>query len=162
MSELLVTDELWAVVEPLLPKESSKPKSGTPRVPDRATLAGILFVLKRGIPWEMLPQEMGCVSGMICWRRLTEGQELSVWERSHRTLLDYLGQADKIDWERASLDSAVAPAPGDEKIGPNPMDRGKQASKCHLVVDKGDVPLAVRHTAANVHDSKMLEELVTP
>ncbi len=72
MPKPLVTDELWAVVEPLLPKEPPKPKGGRPRIDDRATLSGILFVLKTGIPWEMLPQEMGCGSGMTCWRRLKE------------------------------------------------------------------------------------------
>ena len=115
MPKPLVTDELWAVVQPLLPEEPPKPKGGRPRVPDRAALTGILFVLKTGIPWEMLPQEMGCGSGMTCWRRLTEWHELGVWERLHRALLDRLGQADKIDWERTSLDSATVPAPGGPK-----------------------------------------------
>jgi transposase len=59
MSKLLVSDELWAVVEPLLPPESPKPKGGRPRISDRATLTGILFVLKSGIGWEWLPQELG-------------------------------------------------------------------------------------------------------
>ena len=72
MSELLVTDELWAVVEPLLPQEPPKPKGGRPRVSDRAALTGIIFALKSGIPWEMVPQEMGCGSGMTCWRRLRD------------------------------------------------------------------------------------------
>ena len=85
-------------------------RRGRPRVPDRAALTGILFVLKSDIPWEMLPQEMGLGSGMSCWRRLEEWQEAGVWERLHRTLLDRLGQADEIDWERASLDSASVPA----------------------------------------------------
>jgi transposase len=76
--KLLVTDQLWAVVEPLLPKESPKPKGGRPRVNDRAVLTGILFVLKRGIPWEMLPQEMDCGSRMNCWRRLKEWHEAGV------------------------------------------------------------------------------------
>jgi transposase len=53
----LVTDELWEVIEPLLPEEPPRPKGGRPRVPDRAALTGIVFVLKSGIPWEMLPQE---------------------------------------------------------------------------------------------------------
>jgi transposase len=77
MAKPLVTDELWETIEPLLPEESSpKPKGGRPRVPDRAALTGILFVLKTGIPWEMLlPQEMGCGSGMTCWRRLEEWHE---------------------------------------------------------------------------------------
>ena len=66
----LVTDELWSVVQPLLPAEPPKPKGGRPRVPDRACLAGILLVLKTGIPREYLPREMGCGSGMTCWRRL--------------------------------------------------------------------------------------------
>jgi transposase len=112
MPNLLVTNELWAVVEPLLPPESPKPKGGRPRVPDRAAFTGILFVLKTGIPWEMLPQEMGCGSGMTCWRRLKEWHEAGVWNRLHRTLLNFLGKKNHIDWSRASLDSASVPAPG--------------------------------------------------
>jgi transposase len=115
MAKELVTDELWEVVEALLPEEPPKPKGGRPRIDDRAALTGILFVLKSGIPWEMLPQEMGCGSGMTCWRRLKEWQEAGVWEELHRKLLDRLGKAEEIDWQRASLDSASVPAPGGAK-----------------------------------------------
>jgi len=110
MSNPLVSDDLWAVVAPLLPSEPPKPKGGRPRVPDRAVLSGIIFVLKSGIPWEMLPQEMGCGSGMTCWRRLRDWHDAGVWERLHRTLLDRLGEAARIDWSRACLDSASIPA----------------------------------------------------
>jgi transposase len=110
MSKELVSDELWEIIEPLLPPEPPKPKGGRPRLDDRATLAGIVFVLKSGIPWEMLPKEMGCGSGSTCWRRLRDWQEGGVWEELHRVLLDRLGEADRIDWERASLDSASVPA----------------------------------------------------
>ena len=147
-----------AVVEPLLPKESPKPKGGRPRVNDRAVLTGILVVLKTVIPWEMLPQEMGCGSSMTCWRRLKEWHKAGVWEWLHQVLLDRLGKADRIDWSRASLDSASVAAPGGgEKTGPNPTDRGKRGSKRHLVVDRRGIPLAVEQSAANVHDSQMLE-----
>ncbi len=112
MAKELVTDELWEVIEPLLPEEPPKPKGGRPRIDDRAALTGILFVLKSGIPWEMLPQEMGCGSGMTCWRRLKGWHEAGVWDRLRKTLLDRLGKADEIDWERASLDSASVAAPG--------------------------------------------------
>ena len=106
MSKLLVPDALWEIVEPLLPAEPPKPKGGRPRIPDRACLTGIVFVLKTGIPWEDLPQEMGCGSGMTCWRRLRDWQAAGVWDRLHRELLDRLGEAGRIDWSRACLDSA--------------------------------------------------------
>lgn len=110
MSKPLVSDELWALVAPLLPPEPPKPKGGRPRVSDRAALTGIIFVLKSGIPWEMLPQEMGCGSGVTCWRRLRDWQAAGVWDALHRALLDRLGEAGQIDWSRASLDSASIPA----------------------------------------------------
>ena len=106
MAKQLVSDELWALVEPLIPKEPPKPTGGRPRVPDRAALTGILFVLKTGIPWEYLPREMGCGSGMTCWRRLRDWTEADVWHKLHLVLLDRLGAADRIDWSRASLDCA--------------------------------------------------------
>jgi len=112
MSKPLVSDELWALVAPLLPPEPPKPQGGRPRVPDRAALTGIIFVLKSGIPWEMLPQEMGCGSGVTCWRRLRDWQDAGVWDALHRELLDRLGDAGQIDWSRASLDSASIPAKG--------------------------------------------------
>jgi transposase len=115
MSKELVSDELWELIEPLLPPEPPKPKGGRPRIDDRAALTGIVFVLKSGIPWEMLPQEMGCGSGSTCWRRLRDWQEAGVWEELHRVLLDRLGEAERIDWERASLDSASVSAKRGDK-----------------------------------------------
>lgn len=112
MAKPLITDELWKEVESLLPPEPPKPKGGRPRLDNRAVLTGILFVLKTGIPWEMLPPEMGCGSGMTCWRRLRDWQEAGVWEKLHRTFLERLSLADQIDWSRASIDSGSVPAPG--------------------------------------------------
>jgi transposase len=112
MAKELVTDELWETIEPLLPPEPPKPQGGRPRIDNRAALTGIVFVLKGGIPWEMVPQEMGCGSGMTCWRRLKEWHRAGVRERLHRALLDRLGEAGRIDWSRASLDSASVAAPG--------------------------------------------------
>ncbi len=106
MAKPLVPDELWEVVGPLRPEEPPKPKGGRPRLSDRAALTGILFVLRTGIPWEYLPQEMGCGSGMTCWRRLHAWQQAGVWHRLHRVLLDRLGEQGQIDRSRASLDSS--------------------------------------------------------
>jgi transposase len=88
MPKPLVTDEFWDVVKPLLPKEPPRPRGGRPRISNRATFTGILFVLKSGIPWQMLPQEMGCGSGMTCWRRLREWQAAGVWEMASHDALE--------------------------------------------------------------------------
>src|SRR3712207_3190196 len=110
MVKPLVSDEVWRAIEPLIPPEPPKPKGGRPRVSDRACLTGIVFVLKTGLPWEYLPREAGWGSGVTCRRRLRDWQRAGVWERLHRTLLDWLGDADRIDWSRASVDSASVAA----------------------------------------------------
>jgi transposase len=107
MAKELVSEELWRVVEPLLPKVERRYRfPGRKRIDDRRVLTGILFVLQTGIPWEYLPQEMGCGSGMTCWRRLREWQEAGVWQRLHEVLLARLQAADRIDWSRAVIDSS--------------------------------------------------------
>lgn len=75
-------------------------------MPDQNALRGILFVLKTGIRWADLPKEMGCGSGMTCWRRLQEWHDLGVWDELHRVLLEELNDAGRIDWERGALDAS--------------------------------------------------------
>lgn len=104
MAKPLLTDELWSRIEPLLPLIQRSPKGGRPRIPDRAALTGILFVLRTGCPWEYLPQEMGCGSGMTCWRRLRDWHKAGLWERIWHLLLDELGLVDEIDWDKAIID----------------------------------------------------------
>src|ERR1041384_4063092 len=116
MARPLVSNDLWGVIAPLLPVRPARARGGRPPVEDdRAALTGILFVLRTGIPWELLPQEMGCGSGMTCWRRLREGQHAGMWHRLHQTLLNRLGARDAIDWSRASVDSATVRAKGAAK-----------------------------------------------
>ena len=115
MAQELVSDELWGLIEPLLPPSEPRPKGGRPPKPNRAVLKGILFVLQSGIPWEMLPPEMGCGCGMTCWRRLQAWQQAGVWQKLHHVLLNRLGQADQIDWSRAAMDASSVAAPGGAK-----------------------------------------------
>jgi transposase len=128
MAKALVPDELWQVVEPLLPRRRRKRRRGRPKVSDRAVLTGILFVLKTGIPWEYLPQEMGCGSGMTCWRRLRDWQRAGVWRRLHRALLDRMGRRGCIDFSRGLIDSASSRAVhGGKKRDQAPWTAEKQA-----------------------------------
>ena len=110
MASPLVSDALWSIIEPLLPVSLPRPRGGRLRVSHRAALTGILFVLRTGIQWEMLPLEMGCGSGITCWRRLRDWQEAGVWDELHRELLCRLRVADRIDWSRACVDSASVAA----------------------------------------------------
>lgn len=114
MAKQILDDELWALIAPLLPPPKPRRERYPGRKPldDRATLTGILFVLQSGIPWEMLPKEMGCGSGMSCWRRLRAWQEAGVWERLHELLLAHLRKADAIDWSRCIVDSSSIRAVG--------------------------------------------------
>jgi transposase len=106
MAKELVSDKLWVICELIIPRLKKSRKGGRPAVGNREALTGILFVLKTGIAWEDLPQEMGCGSGMTCWRRLTAWQKAGVWDKLHHILLEELQKADQIDWSRAIVDSA--------------------------------------------------------
>src|ERR671916_258563 len=101
----LVSNDLWEAIEPLLPTEQPKPRGGRPRLPDRAALVGIVFVLRTGCPWRLLPKELGCGSGTTCWRRLRDWQAAGVWEKLHERVLNWLSDQAAIDWSRASADS---------------------------------------------------------
>src|SRR3954467_9238515 len=160
MAKPLLPDELWAIIEPLLPERVPSPKGGRPPLGDREALTGILFVLKTGIAWEDLPCEMGCGSGMTCWRRLRDWQADGTWDKIHKALLDRLRGADKIDWSRALIDSSfVRAAYGGEETGPSPVDRGKPGSEHHVMTDANGIPLSCDVSAANVNDIDRLPDL---
>jgi len=118
----LLPESLWLIIERLLPPVPLKPRGGRPPVPARAALTGMLFVLRTGIPWEMLPAEMGCGSGVTCWRRLRDWQAAGVWDHLHRELLRQLRDADRIDWSRACMDSSSIAA----KKGARPQARTRR------------------------------------
>ena len=108
MPQALIDDDLWRRIEPLLPKRRRRNRqyAGRAPIPDRAVLTGILFVLRTGLPWNLLPREMGCGSGTTCWRRLVRWQRAGVWKRLHTVLLNELRRRGQIDLARAVVDSS--------------------------------------------------------
>ena len=146
MAKPLLTDELWERIKPYLPAQPPNPKGGRPPIPNRQALTGILFVLKTGIPWEYLPQEMGCGSGMTCWRRLRDWELAGVWDSVWQDLLDELGTADAIDWSAAAVDSCSTRALfGGRRPARILQIVGKNGSKRHLITDGNGTPLAIEH-----------------
>jgi transposase len=161
MATPLLPDALWNLIEPLLPTPTPKPQGGSPRLSDRACLQGVLFVLRSGIPWRMLPQEMNCGSGMSCWRRLRD------LARSRHLATDPLRPARLARTLRT--DRLVTCSRGWQfrtsgfwglQTGPNPTDRAKLGSKRHLICDGRGIPLAIQLTGANRNDSQQAFVLV--
>src|SRR3954452_18744734 len=160
----LVTDELWARIEPLLPP----PPRRRFRFPGRKPLyyrnvpTGILFVLKTGIAWDDLPAELGCGCGKTCRHYLQLWHQAGVWLRLHALLLAELNGADQIDWDRALIDASFAKAPeGGEDTGPNPTDRRKSGSKHPVLPDAQGTPVAATVTAANVNEVTQVDHVLS-
>lgn len=135
MPKPLVPDELWQIVQPLLParpdthrRRSRFRRGGRPPVDERAILGGILFVMRTGIPWKDLPAELHCGCGMTCWRYLRDWQRAGVFRKLHALLLDRLNAQEKLDWSRAVADSASVRAVfGGRRPDRAPWTAGKQA-----------------------------------
>jgi transposase len=127
MGKPTIDDELWTPTEPLLPP--AKPRRfkypGRKSVPDQAALTGTLFVLKTGIRWRDLPAEMGCGSGVGCWRRLRDWQQAGIWDQLHAVLTARLRAEDKIDFSRVVVDSSSirAVGAGEKLIRTPPIER---------------------------------------
>lgn len=124
-----VDDELWAVIEPLVPKiERRAQHPGRKRHPDRLVFQGILFVLHTGDAWERLSQELGFGSGMTCWRRLAEWTEVGVWPRLHAALLAQFRSANALDFSRAVVDgSHIRALKGAPRLDEAPSTGAKRA-----------------------------------
>ena len=132
-----VSDEFWALVEPLLPKTRRDPdriykrKPGGGRKPtynDRLYFEGIAYVLRNGMIWNAFPREtFGGLGSSALHERFQEwakaGLFLSVWRKG---LAEY-DELKGIAWEWQSADGTNAEAPlARESVGPNPTDRGEK------------------------------------
>jgi len=108
MAKPVVSNQLWEIVGRILP--APKPRRfrypGRRPADRRAALTGIIYVLKKGLPWEDLPREVCGLSGKTCWQKLDEWTKAGYWPQIHTACLEHLHRADKIDWERVSVDSS--------------------------------------------------------
>jgi len=131
MPKELIDDQLWSLIEPLLPEQAPRNRqyAGRKPTPDRAVLTGIAFVLRSGIAWNLMPQEMGCGSGTACWRWLAAWQKAGVWQRIHEMLLAELRRRGEIDLTRAIVDSSSIRAMlAGKKLAPIPRTGASSAA----------------------------------
>jgi transposase len=161
MAKPILPDELWELIEPLLPPHPPQPKGGRPFLDDRKVLTGIIFILKTGIPWEDLPQEMGCGCGMICWNRLRDWQVAGVWDRIPEVVLAHLRGAARISFSRFVVDTGhVRAVGGGEETSPSPVDRSRPGSKHAIVTDARGTPLVIDTVPANRPDAPLTVPLI--
>lgn len=106
MATELLDDELWGIIQPLLPPRPPRPKGGRPPADDRACLTGILFILRTGCQWQMLPTKAFDVSGSTCWRRFNAWSRDGVWPNVHQKVLNRLGKLGQVDHTTDVVDSA--------------------------------------------------------
>jgi transposase len=99
-----VPDDLWDLVEQLLPREPAKPKGGRPRADPRAVFATVLYVKVTGAGWRSVDRLFG-VDDATCHRYFTAWCQAGVWTWLHRAALDQLGARGLLDWSRACVDS---------------------------------------------------------
>jgi transposase len=106
LSQRLVPDELWVLVEPLLPPVKTRPQGGgRSRTDARAVFTAIVFVLTSGCAWRDLSPSFK-VTVPTAHRTFTEWTHAGLWRRLHQAVLDELGGDGLIDWSRAVLDGA--------------------------------------------------------
>src|SRR5688500_11953297 len=130
MAGMLLPDELWNEIEPLFPQYHPSPDGGRPPKDARTVLKAILFVLKTGIGWEDLPQDVFGCSYKTCKRRLVEWSQTGLWQQIHHLFLAKLREADLLDWSRVLVDCSLVKAPlGGPKPAPTPrIAAGRAAS----------------------------------
>ncbi len=120
-NKYLISDELWAKIEPLIPEPDVKPhplKCHRQRVPNRDALNGIFFVLRTGCQWNAL-NATGIVSSSSAHRRFQEWIQAGVFQTLWALSLEEYDATKGIDWNWLAMDGAMNKAPlGGKRLRP--------------------------------------------
>jgi putative transposase len=157
-----ISDELWAVLQPLLPKYVNTHRfgGGRPRVPDRDCADAIFYVLRTGCQWKALAQTELCAPS-TAHDRFQQWVKAGVFLKLWQAGLEQFDELQGIDWNWLSLDGAITKAPlGGEKTGKNPTDRGKSGVKRSILTEGNGVPIGLEVEGANRHDMKLTRSTI--
>jgi putative transposase len=152
-----LTDEQFALLGPLLPRPK---RTGRPPADLREVLNAILYLVRTGCQWRMLPRDFPPWSTVHTWYRRwrTDG----TWGRINEALRQQARrQAGRDPSPRSSaVDSQSVKTAG--QGGQRGYDGGKKVSgrKRHIWVDSMGLLLAVLVTAADVHDARAACDLL--
>jgi transposase len=157
-----ISDQLWNVLEPVLPVHVNTHPfgGGRPRVPDRRCADGIFYVLRTGCQWKALDQTELC-AGSTAHDRYQEWVKAGVFLQLWRAGVEQFDELKGIDWAWLSMDGAMTKAPlGGENTGPNPTDRAKSGVKRSVVSEGQGVPVGLAVAGANRHDMKLVRKTI--
>jgi transposase len=104
-----VPDEFWKILAPLVPDHAISPKGGRPPTPHRTIFNGILYVLRTGCQWKMMPREYG--SGSSAHRHFQAWVRAGVFRELWRLCLEQYDDLKGIDWQWQTVDSVTVSAP---------------------------------------------------
>lgn len=165
MSHHEVSDRFWEQAEPLLAPFKRRKSGGSKPLDFRQVMNGILYVLKSGCQWRLLPRCYGSKSAVHehFQRWVAGGVFTALFRLGADTYEELCGF--ELTWQ--SMDGSLVQAPvrqarcqAEEGLGRNPTDRGRSGSKLHLQVDQNGLPMAVMLAGANVHDSRLVAAAV--
>ena len=151
-----IPEDLWSELEKLIPKKESR--VGRPEFDNRRALSGVIFILKTGAQWNMLPEKYGISTTVhgkfMCWCRKGIFQKMMIKAREY-----YRRRNSKNNWH--AFDTMSKKAPMAQFSGRNPTDRAKRGIKYSILVDRKGGPLFVQLAPANTHDSKLMRPIIS-
>ena len=157
-----ISDELWAVLEPLLPIYENKHRygGGRPRTPNRLCADAIFYVLRTGCQWQALDETELCPHS-TAHDRYQEWVEADVFLKLWQAGVEQFEELKGLDWDWLSMDGAMTKAPlGGQETGPNPTDRGKSGVKRSLLTEGHGIPVGLAVDGANRHDMKLVRQTI--
>ncbi len=105
-----ISDAFWQVAQKYIPKPKPHGRTGgRPAADPRTLLNGMLYVLRTGCQWKMIPKDY--YAGSTTHRYFQRWAEDGVFEDLWAHCLDEYDELKGIDWQWQALDSLTVPSP---------------------------------------------------